>query len=258
MKPFRFFVAVAMIALCPFVCGAETSPAQPANSATAPHVTSVQATPAIVLPATHQPWTLVQARTHAPGLGFAWFVEGSSGKLQQWLPVSENSSAIVFTGPPGKYVVSLVVYSGSGEFATSSASTTILEGDGPEPPVPPVPPPPPTTKWQVAFFYDNDGLDDMTAEQLSMVSGRLFRRTLEEAGNQFIGSLERDSFKPSGKTTSSLAPWFDAIKGATMPQLAIAPVGGGTIQTFPLPADEDALYAILGRAKKEVSHDEED
>jgi hypothetical protein len=131
---------------------------------------------------------------------------------------------------------------------------------GPDPPNPPDPDPPlpPLVKWQVMFFYQSDQLDNLPQSQIDMISGLVFRRALEGKGHSFAGAFDVDSVAkaarlcgPRGCLTvaaavpNDLKPWWAAVDGDPMPRVAIAPIGGGAVRDFPLPADETALYALL-------------
>jgi hypothetical protein len=48
---------------------------------------------------------------------------------------------------------------------------------------------------------------------------------------------------------ANLKPYWDAIQGDPLPRVAIAPLGGGAVRDFPMPADSVALYKLLGEQK---------
>jgi hypothetical protein len=167
--------------------------------------------------------------------------EGITNKAYFW-PVSKGTYYLRFDVPA--------------DGLDPKAECVITVG-GENPPVPPDPippdpvPPTPTEKWQVAFFYDNDQLDNLTADQMILMEGLRFRKQLVEAGNKFVGSFEKDSLSKIGsELRSNLNPWFGAVEGSKFPVVAIAPLDGGTIQVFPLPEDEKELYALLATSKQ--------
>lgn len=128
----------------------------------------------------------------------------------------------------------------------------------PNPPVPPTPPPPPVPKtWQIMFFHQSDRLDNTPDPQLEMLVGLAFRHELVAKGHNFRGSYDIDALAaldkacqgnrcPTGaKLPAELAPWFEAVKGASMPRVAVAPADGGDIRSFPLPSSAPEFYKLL-------------
>jgi hypothetical protein len=187
--------------------------------------------------------SLVVVSTTAEGTGYAWFVFGPR-QMEEWKPILGNKSSVVFTGPPGRYTIMLVVALPDGKLNQGYAVVTIVPDDDPEPPDPPDPPPP-DQKWQVAFFFDTDKLDDYTDDQLVLLSGLRFRQALVDAGNIFVGSFNVDSLDKGKKPAANLEPWFASVRGKSMPRVALAPHDGGTIRHFPLPENEAALKKLL-------------
>jgi len=160
---------------------------------------------------------------------------------------------------PDKYLVSVVAGNDYGEII-------IQVGDpGPDPPLPPDPPDPPgpDTKFQVAIFHQSDRLDNMSRERIALVSGRKFRDELTSRGHSFVGGFDADALTaytkqectardcppaPSRPLPSNLGlspAWWQAIKGHSLPVVAIAPKEGGPIMVFPLPEDTEAMWALL-------------
>lgn len=97
----------------------------------------------IQVPATAEPYSLVRATTTTVGKGYAWFVMGPQGFADsQTFEASGGTRGVVFTGPPGRYAVMLVVSSEGG--VLDQAQTVVIIGSvTPVPPTPPVPPQPP-------------------------------------------------------------------------------------------------------------------
>lgn len=167
-------------------------------------------------------------------------------------------------GEPGEYRVVVDWNYGQNQFV---GHVVVVEGDSPDPPLPPNPPNPPdppdppapnpTAKWQVMFFLESTDVDDLPAGQIELISSLAFRQSLEAAGHRFMGRYDRDSVMETRSTCngttcrpylavkSDLAPWWGAVKGDPLPRLAIAPIDGGDIRDFPMPADEAALYKLL-------------
>jgi hypothetical protein len=134
------------------------------------------------------------------------------------------------------------------------AEAIIAVGGGPEPvPPDPIPPEPnPTDKWQVMIFHESDNLDNMTLSQRELTSGLVLRKALEANGHRFLGALDYNALAkaskkcPDGSCASpELQAWLKSIEGKSMPCLAIAPLNGGDIRVFPLPANSASLFALL-------------
>lgn len=116
---------------------------------------------------------------------------------------------------------------------------------GPVPPDPGPNPPDPgplPSKWQVAFVLESDDLDNLTTDQQKLLASILIRDELAGRGHRLLGVLDPDS---ASTASDAMKPWFESVKGKQLPVVAIAPLDGGTIYTFPLPKDVSALWAIL-------------
>ena len=166
---------------------------------------------------------------------------------------------------PAEYLVKLhLVRDGKLEVA---AIVVVVEGDQPDPkpdpdPDPePDPKPGPGQKWQVMLFHESDDLDDLPMAQRELIAGRAFREELESKGHRFMGGFDPDTLVTvkrvcNGKgcvEVPSVAPgmqaWWDAVKGDPLPRLAIAPIDGGAILDYPLPAGRAELYQLLEGSK---------
>lgn len=173
-------------------------------------------------------------------------------------------------GQPGEYRVVVDWNYQANQFVEH---VVVVDGDSPNPPLPPVPPDPPdpvdppappdppapnpAAKWQVMFFLESTDVDDLPAGQIELLSSLTFRQSLDAAGHRFMGRYDRDSVmetrsvcngvtcRPYLAVKSDLAPWWGAVKGDPLPRIAIAPIDGGDIRDFPMPADESALYKLL-------------
>ena len=101
--------------------------------------TAAGQTLAIQVPAESQPYTLVDAHATPGHNSYLWTVERPDREeSSQWRQISPNCESITFTGPPGKYRITVIVTTGECRLLKASATTTI-GGSGPDPT--PVPPP---------------------------------------------------------------------------------------------------------------------
>jgi len=113
---------------------------------------------------------------------------------------------------------------------------------GPTPgPLPPDPQPLPS-KLQVAFIVESDTLDNLPASQQALLASVLIRDEMAKQGHKLIGVFDPDSASTAG---DALKPWLDAAKDKKLPLVAVAPIDGGTIHTFPLPENAEALWKLL-------------
>lgn len=144
-----------------------------------------------------------------------------------------------------------------------------IDGDDPGPVDPPAPvpdpiDPPPAPEpsggpWQLMIFHESEDLVAMTPDQIELCSGLLFRKEVEALGHDFQGSFDRSAVvtKKTQRCTDGvcrivdvaatpqLAAWWATVKNAPLPCLALAPLDGGTIQVFPLPANKADAFELL-------------
>lgn len=155
---------------------------------------------------------------------------------------------------PGKYRLRcrlLVVDWDKKAFTSTRVSadfivTPLVPEPDPVPPVPPVPPPPPPNqKWQVAFFYERTDSAKLTPGQQEILAGLTFREELKAKGHKIVCFYDKDIRGTNATIPTHLQSWFDAIKNDSLPRVAFAPIEGGPIRDFPLPADKTALDRLL-------------
>ena len=131
-------------------------------------------------------------------------------------------------------------------------------GPGPDPgpdPPDPLPPDPLPGLSQVCFVAESGTLPQLPRPQQTMLGSLSLQEEIKKAGHKFIGNLDPQTYGADCSTgvcgDASNAPadykaWLDAAKGQKLPVLLTAPVGGGTIKAQPLPADDSALWTIIG------------
>jgi hypothetical protein len=209
--------------------------------------------PTIDAPATVKVYSLVTVSSSTPAVSYHWLIVGKTAT--PFRSVTADGSEIVWTGPPGTYLVTLVVVNSNGTQDTNN--TRVVISDDPNPPEPdPIPPepdppvPPVDPKWQIAFFHNSNDLDNYTQEQLAMLQGLKFRKALVEEGHNFIGSYDVQS-PTKDRQATTLAQWFAAVKGSKTPVVALAPKDGGTIQVFSL-TTKSALTTLLKTTRQET------
>lgn len=143
----------------------------------------------------------------------------------------------------GVYFVTAVWHQSPGGLAvhriTVSGSTP---GPDPDPPDPPTP----GGKKQVVVVYESADLDSLPAFQRELISGLKIRKAIEDKGHKFVGVWDKDMRGPDGTIPAAVAPWANAAAGKTLPALLTAPLAGGQVVAHTMPADETALWTILG------------
>jgi hypothetical protein len=107
--------------------------------------------------------------------------------------------------------------------------------------------PPPDTKWQVMIVTETSQLDNLPKGQQALISGLVFRDALKAKGHKWLPSPDQDALKVAPERWK---PWIEAAEGKPRPTLLLAPVTGGDIRAFPLPADEAAMWKMLGEQAK--------
>lgn len=119
-----------------------------------------------------------------------------------------------------------------------------------EAPPPPPPPPPPDTKYQVGIFLESSDRESLPKGQREIISSLAFRQELERRGHKWLTCFvyDKDCTSPDG-IPDKLKPWWEAIKGDPTPRIAMAPLSGGAIKDFPLPANPDAVWKLLEEGK---------
>jgi len=182
-----------------------------------------------------------------PMLFFSSRKEGSftvSVSLNAWSQIVDDGYQVVKTAPIAPADEELrKSYLNSSAALTAAyrpdiGSCTITVGDG-EPPPPP--PPPPDEKKQYVFFVETADLDNLPKAQRDMLASLTLRDELAAKGHKFLGQWDDDT-----QPTANQQAWYDAIQGDPMPRIAVAPVNGGSIVDYPLPANAAELRKLLG------------
>ncbi len=116
-----------------------------------------------------------------------------------------------------------------------------VEAAGENPPQPPEPPGPGGKKQLVIVLESND-LDNLPRAQQAIAASLKLRQALEAQGHRFLQVLTPAQ---AANAPPALAPFFAAVDGHELPRIAIAPINGGPITDYPLPADEAAFWRLV-------------
>lgn len=172
----------------------------------------------------------------APFVRFNDYALGADGK-PQLRPV-----AIV---PKGASLTVVLIAAGCQGDTVALAREALVIGGGPTPPDPPRPPDPKPVpgEKQVALIAESGSLDRLPPAQRALLASLSLRQELSSRGHRLLGVLDPDQ---AAHAPAAYAPWFQAAQGKPLPAVAVAPKGGGTIEVFPLPADADGLWTLLG------------
>jgi hypothetical protein len=144
---------------------------------------------------------------------------------------------LVSAGKPGKYLLA-VTFAADGKLVYTEQEI-VVGGDDPNPPLPP---PPPGGKKQVALVIKSAELDNLPQSQQAIVASLKLRQSLEAKGHRFLGILEANQ---AASAPPELAPFYKAADGDALPRIAVAPLEGGTITDYPLPATEADLWKLV-------------
>lgn len=142
--------------------------------------------------------------------------------------------------------VSIWSYISHGNYDTHAAFKILGEVDPGPDPTPDPDPPNPDGKWQIMLYYDSSRLDNYPRGQRLLLTSLSLRKQLVTSGHNVI--LTHDVRQDSGSMPDWFKPWADAVKGDTMPRIALAPYPmkkSDPIRDFPLPASEAALMELL-------------
>lgn len=215
----------------------------------------------LTLPASAQ---ITVLPTHGKSLGSAsapepgkWIVF-AAGFMPVQPVLLDGGKAILWEGEAGDYAV---IYLPPGDAQPVVQRVTLGDAKPPDPQPDPEPdpqPPPQPVKWQVAIFVESADLDTMPLPQLEITSSLVFRKTLESSGHKLLGVWDKDrptttvcdgdvcrQVPVGGKHDA----YWAAISGDPLPRIAIAPIGGGTVQDFPLPPTAAELLKLLQEAR---------
>ena len=182
----------------------------------------------------------------------------ASGFLPVQPIVLDGGKTVLWEGDPGDYAV-IYLPPGDGQPVVQRVTLGGVKPPDPQPdPEPDPQPPPQPAKWQVAIFVESADLDTMPLPQLEITSSLVFRKTLESSGHKLLGVWDKD--RPTTTvceggvcrqvpTGGKHDAFWAAVSGDPLPRVAIAPLGGGPVQDFPLPATAAELLQLLQEAR---------
>ena len=157
--------------------------------------------------------------------------------------VIDGGKAVVWQGDAGVYGV---MYFPPGDANPVIKRVVLGKGatPGPGPGPNPPPPPPPGGPYQVVMVYDEQQLDNLPVAQRDLLTSMVAQGKIAQAGHVIQGVFAAQSIQnQSGK----LAPFFKEVLGKQMPRLAVAPISGGAVREYPLPASLAELEALLSK-----------
>jgi hypothetical protein len=103
------------------------------------------------------------------------------------------------------------------------------------------PDPPPDGKWKIVLFYDASTLDDMTRDQQAIMRGESVKADLKKRGHELVQRIEGHPTR----YPSALREFVQAVRGRSLPQVAVQSKDGGAVYAFPLPETYAAFVAAL-------------
>ena len=180
-------------------------------------------------------------------------------------PTGMAAEPVIRFTPPAAGEYRLLIDWNYGQDQLAEALFTAGPPVPPLPPDPPIPPDPPTpdpgAKFQVMLIHEANDLDNLPQGQVDVLSGRVFRAKLAAAGHTFLGSYHVGSLVTTRtrcidgecETTTTpipgMAVWFESVRGDPLPRICLAPLAGGEVRDFPLPADSAATIKFLEAPK---------
>ena len=161
--------------------------------------------------------TLVRVSTEIPGKGYSWFVI-CDNEFVSWVAVNGDRSSIVFTGPPGRYLLLLTVITAEGSLDQAGATTRVVRA-GPEPepepqpepePDPDPPPPPPTPDAVFGVIIEERSDRSKLTPQRAMIMESAAVRALFAADCFHV--RDDDVRNEDKQTPSDFKPYIDRAR----------------------------------------------
>lgn len=174
-----------------------------------------------------------------------------SEQLQAGPPHIVPQHALFWSDREGKFQVQAIVVSvdwQTRQISLTPLTYSITVGSNPDPGPDPGPDPQPGQRWQIMLFHESGDLDSLPRGQVELLSSLKLRQELEAAGHYVAGVFDDDTSGTSG-IPAALQPWFEAVKNDPMPRIALAPLAGGVVRDYPLPADRAGLMKFLEAPK---------
>lgn len=158
-------------------------------------------------------------------------------------PHIQPGHGLFWSDKVGKFTVSAVVVDWEARTLTP-LTYSITVGTAPDPDPDPDPDPQPNRRWQIMLFHESADLDNLPRGQVELLSSLSLREELTSAGHYLLGVYDDDACS-TGNCPVKLRPFWSAIAGDPMPRVALAPIGGGNVKDYPLPADRAGLLKLL-------------
>jgi len=184
-----------------------------------------------------------------PGKAMALVTAPEAGKWvvlksPDFLPIQptllDGGKVIAFEGDQGVYGV-LFFPPGDGQ---PLVQRVVLGGAAPDPTPPEPDPPPPGGKKQVVLWVTEQQLDNLPQGQRDILNSLVFRQWLTSGGHVLLEVADPANF--SGSSPGRWGPWLASVAGQSLPAISLAPVGGGPVKTYPLPASVEAAKTLIG------------
>ena len=183
-------------------------------------------------------WDVSDGARMAPGVGNTVHVWAKPGTYTLsfsglWIHLKE----VKFKDGDGNEIT-IMSYLGH-DYINDKANFTVLGGTEPDPILPQ-----PTGKKQLVFFVAEEDLESLPSGQQAILTSLSVRKDLADRGHVFSQVIDDDQIKQG--VSAKWLPFIKVVSGDTLPRVAMAPVDGGAVEDYPLPATYDELLKLLG------------
>lgn len=195
----------------------------------------------IDVPETSEPYTLIDVMATPGHNSYLWTVEGPDREeSSQWRQISPDCDRITFTGPPGKYRLTIIVTTGDCKLLRATATTTI--GGDPQPNPQPEPLPVPGELAAVVVVIESS---TQTPQQAAVILAMPWRQYL--AGRKIPWRVtDPDVIDQEGNVPSDLKPSLNAAKATAGPDVCFVD-SAGKVVCVPLAETPAAMLELVKR-----------
>lgn len=194
----------------------------------------------IEVPETSPPYTLI-ASAATPGFNsYLWTIEGPDRQeSDQWCQTSPDCDRIAWTGPPGKYRLTVIVTTPQCKLLKATAAAAIIGGSPPDPPIP--------SPGELAAVVVVIESSRQTPDQAAVILASAWRVYLTDRKIPFR-VIDPDAKDPMDNVPSDLAPSIRAAKNTAGPDVCFLHADAdGSVVCEPLPGTAAEMLELVQR-----------